>query len=159
MYGVDVGQGPAVELGVIPGDRLESSVEKGRIAARQMAWRNLYNALDLCQFQNPGVELVLGAVNCVTGWGLEAEALMTTGKRIMALKRLLNMRLGLTRANDCLPALLRKPLGGGGTEGTVPDLEALLSGAYAELGWHLETGHPTLECLEELGLSFAAQGL
>jgi hypothetical protein len=40
-----------------------------------------------------------------------------------------------------MPELLRQPLDGG-TEGNVPDLDALLTGAYAELGWDLETGAP-----------------
>jgi hypothetical protein len=97
MYGVDTGQGTPVELGVLPGDRFDSSEEKGRVAARQQAWRNLYNALTLCVFQNPGVERVLAALNGVTGWGLEADDLMTLGKRIVTLKRVLNKRLGLTR--------------------------------------------------------------
>jgi aldehyde:ferredoxin oxidoreductase len=155
MYGVDTGQGPAFELGILPGDRFDTSADKGRIAARQQAWRNLYNALILCQFQNPGVERLLAALNHVTGWGLEADDLMTLGKRIVTLKRLLNMRLGLTRANDRLPELLLKPLQDGGTEGTVPDLDALLSGAYAEYGWDPETGAPTPETLKGLGLDSA----
>jgi len=152
MYGVDTGQGPAVELGIIPGDRFEATEEKGRIAARQQAWRNLYNALTLCQFQNPGVERVLAAINGVTGWELTADDLMTLGLRIVTLKRLLNMRRGLTRANDRLPALLLQPLAGGGTEGHVPPLETLLAGAYAEYGWDPNTGEPTLETLTRLGL-------
>jgi aldehyde:ferredoxin oxidoreductase len=155
MYGVDTGQGPALELGILPGDRFDTSADKGHIAARQQAWRNLYNALILCQFQNPGVERLLAALNHVTGWGLETDDLMTLGKRIVTLKRLLNMRLGLTRANDRLPELLLKPLQDGGTEGTVPDLDALLSGAYAEYGWDAETGAPTPETLEGLGLGSA----
>jgi aldehyde:ferredoxin oxidoreductase len=156
IYGVDTGQGPAVELGILPGDRFDTTEEKGRIAARQQAWRNLYNALTLCQFQNPGVERLLAALNGVTGWGLEAEDLMTLGKRIVTLKRLLNLRRGLTRADDRLPSLLLKPLDGGGTEGTIPDLSLLLSGAYAEYGWNPETGKPTPGTLEGLGLGFAA---
>jgi len=156
MYGVDTGQGPAVELGILPGDRFDMTEEKGRVAARQQAWRNLYNALTLCQFQNPGVEWLLTALNGVTGWGLEAEDLMTLGKRIVTLKRLLNLRRGLTRADDRLPNLLLMPLDGGGTEGTIPDLGMLLSGAYAEYGWDPETGKPTPGTLEGLGLGFAA---
>ncbi len=155
MYGVDMGQSPPFELGVLPGDRFEDTSEKGRIAARQQSWRNLYNAMILCQFQNPGVEAVLGALNGVTGWGLEAEDLMTLGKRIVTLKRLLNLRRGLTRASDRLPDLLLKSLDGGGTEGFVPDLNALLDGAYAEYGWDPETGKPLRETLAELGLDFA----
>lgn len=142
MYGVDTGQGPPVEIGVLPGDRFESTEEKGRIAARQQAWRNLYNALILCQFQNPGVERVLAALNFATGWNLEADDLLTLGKRIVTLKRLLNMRRGLSRANDRLPALLLQPLSDGGCAGVVPDVETLLSGAYAEYGWDPATGMP-----------------
>ncbi len=154
MYSVDTGQGPPIELDVIPGDRFETTKEKGRTSARQQAWRNLYNAIDLCQFQNPGVERLLAALNTATGWGLEADDLMTLGKRIVTLKRMLNLRLGLTRADDRLPDLLMKPLDDGGTEGTVPDVDALLAGAYAEYGWDPETGEPTQETLEKLGLGF-----
>lgn len=159
MYGADLGQSPVPELGIPPGDRFDTSEEKGRISARNQAWRNLYNALDLCQLMNPGVELVLAAVNSTTGWNLEAEDLMTLGKRIVTLKRMLNLRLGVTRANDRLPDLLMKPLKDGGTEGTVPDMEALLFGAYAEYGWDPKTGRPTRETLEELGLAFTAEAL
>jgi len=155
MYGVDTGQGPAVELGIVPGDRFDDSEEKGRIAARQHVWRSLYNAWTLCQFQNPGVEPLVRAVDAVTGWDLDAPELMTAGKRIVALKRMFNMRRGLTGADDRLPDLLEQPLEAGGTEGAVPDLERLLAGAYAELGWDPETGAPTSETLERLDLGFA----
>ncbi len=153
MYGVDTGQGPAIELGILPGDRFDTSEEKGHITARQQAWRNLYNALTLCQFQNPGVEWLLRALNAATGWDMEPDDLMTAGKRIVTLKRLINLRRGLTRADDDLPDLLLKPLDNGGTEGVVPDLEELLAGAYSEFGWNPETGRPTPETLEHLGLS------
>jgi aldehyde:ferredoxin oxidoreductase len=156
MYSVDTGQGPPYELGVLPGDRFEVTEEKGRVAARQQAWRNLYNALILCQFQNPGVERVLVALNTATGWDLEVEGLVTLGRRIATLKRLLNLRRGVSHADDRLPDLLLEPLEDGGTEGQVPDLTTLLSGAYAEYGWDPETGRPTPETMEELGLGFAA---
>ncbi|MBN1954901.1 MAG: aldehyde ferredoxin oxidoreductase family protein [Anaerolineae bacterium] len=152
MYGVDTGQGAPWELGVPPGDRFETSEEKGRVAARQQAWRNLYNALILCQFQNPGVEPLLAAFNSVTGWELQADDLMTIGKRIVTLKRQLNLRLGLCRADERLPDLLTRPLTEGGTEGNVPDLDALLRGAYAEYGWDMETGQPGQEAAAALQL-------
>jgi aldehyde:ferredoxin oxidoreductase len=156
MYGVDTGQGPAFELGILPGDRFEATEERGRVAARQQAWRNLYNALTLCQFLNPGVERLLRAFNSVTGWGLKAEDLLDLGKRIVTLKRLLNLRRGLTGSNDRLPDLLMQPLANGGTEARVPDVDALLAGAYAELGWEPGTGRPSQDTLEQLGSGFAA---
>jgi aldehyde:ferredoxin oxidoreductase len=155
MYGVDMGQGPAIELGILPGNRFEATPEKGAIVARHQAWRNLYNALTLCQFQNPGVERLLAVLNAATGWGLKLDDLTTLGKRIVTLKRVLNFRRGLTRADDRLPGLLLQPLEEGGTEGTVPDMEVLLSGAYSEYGWDPETGMPTPRILEGLSLDFA----
>lgn len=152
MYGVDMGQSVSLEFGIEPGDRFESSEQKGRVAARQQAWRNLYNSIILCQFQDPGVQGVLTALNCVTGWELNAEDLMTLGKRIVTIKRLLNMKRGVTSADDCLPSTLLKPLKGGGTEGKVPNVELLLKGAYTELGWDSKTGSPTKATLEAFGL-------
>jgi aldehyde:ferredoxin oxidoreductase len=151
MYGVDIGQGPPLELGVIPGDRFDDSAEKGRTAVRQMAWRSLYNAMTLCQFQNPGVTLVLEALNAVTGRDLDADDVLRIGKRILAVKRLINLRRGMTPSDERLPALLTQPLDGP-TEGFVPDQETLLAGAYAELGWDPETGKPDAGTLAGLGL-------
>jgi aldehyde:ferredoxin oxidoreductase len=153
MYGLDIGQGTIPELGINEGNRLESSKEKGRIAARNQSWRNLYNSIILCNFQDIEVELILESINTVTGWSLEPQDLMTLGKRIVTLKRLFNLRRGLTRADDRLPDLLLKPLEDGGTEGNVPDIDTLLAGAYNEYGWDPETGRPTPETLKELGLS------
>jgi aldehyde:ferredoxin oxidoreductase len=153
MYGVDIGQNTVPELGIEPGDRFDSSRDKGRIGALNQAWRNLYNSLILCQLQDVGLEQVLAGINSVTGWGVDAGELKTMGKRIVTLKRMLNIRRGLIRAGDTLPELLLKPLAGE-TGGNVPDVEALLSGAYAEYGWDPETGCPTHHTLEELGLAF-----
>ena len=116
------------------------------------AWRNLYNSLVLCQFENPGVFPLLKALNLATGWKLESEDLMTIGKRIVTIKRILNFKLGLTRSNDRLPDLLLKPLKDGGTIGVVPDMELLMAGAYAEYGWDPETGYPKEETVREMGI-------
>ncbi|MGD1996377.1 MAG: aldehyde ferredoxin oxidoreductase family protein [Anaerolineae bacterium] len=157
MFLVDMGTGAVEELGIPPGDRLEATAEKGRIAARDQAWRNLHNAMILCHLQNPGAERVLTALNSVMGWDLEAEELMTLGKRIVTLKRLLNLRRGLTSADERLPDLLLEPLNEGGTEGAVPDMEALLSGAYAEYDWDPQSGRPSQKALKELGLQWTGE--
>ena len=148
MFSLDLGQSNVEEVGLVPGDRHDNTIEKGRSAARLQAWRNLYNSLPLCQFENPGVRPLLAAINAATGWNLEAQELMTLGKRIVNIKRLLNFKLGLTKANDRLPELLLKPLKEGGAAGFVPDMPTLLAGAYAEFGWDAETGRPP----EELAL-------
>jgi aldehyde:ferredoxin oxidoreductase len=152
MYSVDIGQAPALELDIVPGDRFEATATKGRMAARQQAWRNLYNALILCQFHNPGVDLLLMVLNSVTGWSLGKTDLLAQGKRIVTLKRLLNLRLGLQPLDDHLPELLLKPLPDGGTQGEVPDLDSLLSGAYDEYGWDAQTGIPFQKTIKQLRL-------
>ena len=145
MFDLDLGRSGLEDIGLEAGDRHESSVEKGRVAARLQAWRNLYNSLVLCQFENPGVRPLLAAINACTGWELHAEDLIRLGKQIVNIKRLLNFKLGMTRADDRLPELLLKPLAEGGTRGGVPDMPALLQGAYAEFGWDSETGRPSSE--------------
>jgi aldehyde:ferredoxin oxidoreductase len=99
----------------------------------------------LCQFENPGVQPLLAAINAATGWNLAAEDLMTLGKRIVNIKRKLNFKLGLTKANDRLPELMLKPLKEGGAAGFIPDMPTLLAGAYSEFGWDAETGQPLAE--------------
>jgi len=145
MYELDLGRDSGQSIGLVPGDRHENSAEKGRTAARLQAWRTLYNALTLCEFENPPVPLLTAVINAATGWRLAPEDLIPIGKRIVNLKRLLNMNLGLTRANDRLPDLLLKPLAEGGAAGRVPDMPTLLAGAYAEFGWDPETGRPSPE--------------
>jgi aldehyde:ferredoxin oxidoreductase len=95
----------------------------------------------------------------VAGWDLKAEDLANMGKRILTLKRMLNVRRGITRADDNLPSLLLQPLQEGGTEGNVPNMDVLLKGAYAELGWDPGTGRPTRETIARLGLDSVAKSL
>lgn len=154
MYGVDMGQGPAVELGIIPGERFENSEDKGRIAARAQAWRSVYNALTVCHFMNPGAGNILNALNAATGWDYNLDELLDTGKRIFTLKRIINNNLGSSKADDRLPDFMLKPLPDGGTLGFVPDLKPLLKGAYREHGWDNETGMPPEETIKRLRLDF-----
>jgi aldehyde:ferredoxin oxidoreductase len=152
MYGVGMGQSLVPEVGIGLRDRFDSSEEQGRVSARVQAWRNLYNSMILCQFVNPGAKQIAALVNSVTGWDLTVDDLITVGKRIVTIKRLLNLRLGITRDDERMPELLRTSLTKGGTEGNVPNLDTLLAGAYAEYGWDLDSGSPKPETLELLGI-------
>jgi aldehyde:ferredoxin oxidoreductase len=154
MYGVDTGQNPPEELGIIPGDRFENSLEKGRIAARAMAYRSIDNALTVCHFMNPGASRIQRAINAATGWDYSLDDLLKTGKRIFSLKRIINHNLGSTMADDRLPELLLKSFKEGGTLGFVPDLKVLLEGAYQEHGWDPDTGLPGPSAMKEYGLEF-----
>lgn len=159
MYGVDTGQGPPVEVGVIPGERFENSEEKGMITARAQAWRSIYNALTVCHFMNPGASRILRALNAATGWDYNLDELMLAGKRIFALKRIINHNLGSTIADDRLPDFMLKGFSTGGTLGFEPDLKPLLAGAYKEHGWDPGSGLPTPEVMKAYGLEFSKPDL
>jgi aldehyde:ferredoxin oxidoreductase len=66
-----------------------------------------------------------------------------------------NAREGLTREDDVLPRrFLEEPLpeGSGPSTGSVLELEPMLDEYYEVRGWDVETGLPTRETLERLGL-------
>jgi aldehyde:ferredoxin oxidoreductase len=159
MYGVDTGQGPATELGIIPGDRFENSEEKGAITARAQAWRSIYNALIVCHFMNPGASQIQKALTAATGWEYSLEDLLLAGKRIFTIKRMLNIRLGSSAEDDRLPEFMLKSFPAGGTTGFVPDLKILLKGAYSEHGWDPINGLPTTDTLKAYGLEFTIPDL
>lgn len=80
------------------------------------------------------------------------DSLLRAGERGWNLKRMYNLRLGLTPAAEKLPRLMLEPLTEGPTSGVVPDMETLLNEYYAASGWDRTTGWPTKEKLEESGL-------
>jgi len=159
MYGVDTGQGPPVEVGIVPGERFENSTEKGAITAKAQAWRSLYNALTVCHFMNPGASRILKALNAATGWDYTLDELMLAGKRIFSLKRIINHNLGSTIADDRLPEFMLKGFPTGGTLGFEPDLKPLLAGAYKEHGWDPGNGLPTPKVVKAYGLEFTKPDL
>lgn len=151
LYQVDIGMA-VPELGLEEGDRFATE-GKALMVARTQDWRALYNALVMCQFCNPPVGLTVDLINATTGWGIGVDNLLPMGERIFQLKRMLNCRLGVTAADDQLPALVLQPLEDGGTEGYVPRMEEMLRDYYRVRGWDPVTGRPTRARLATLGLA------
>jgi aldehyde:ferredoxin oxidoreductase len=152
MYGVDAGAWHDE-----PYDRF-SDEGAGRQARSFQDYLTLYNVLGLCKFigkvgLSPGTLARL--TNAATGWNLDGEEMMLAGERIFNLKRLINNRLGITRADDTLPArLLTLPRPSGQAKGQLPDLALMLDEYYEARGW-LADGWPSPERLEKLGLAWA----
>jgi len=140
------------ELGVVSNERFGETAVEVTATVRTMDWRAVTNSLIMCHFQNPPLELVLGMLAGATGRSLTPDDLALTGERISTLKRCLNRKLGLTRANDRLPKLVLQKFDDGGTEGYVPDTGRLLETFYKVRGWDPQTGMPLAQKLEELGL-------
>jgi aldehyde:ferredoxin oxidoreductase len=118
--------------------------------------KNTYNNMEVLDWQGTA-ELLEAA----TGWSLTGEEVRQIGERIVNLERLFNARLGLTRADDALPArFTEEPLAADNpSAGAVLQLEPMLDEYYRARGWDVETGLPTAEKLRELHLDDPAAEL
>jgi aldehyde:ferredoxin oxidoreductase len=78
--------------------------------------------------------------------------LLETSKRGIALQRLINVRDGITRADDTLPPKMRQAAVVGGRAGKAPvNFDKMLKDYYTLRGWN-DSGIPTEESLQKLGL-------
>jgi aldehyde:ferredoxin oxidoreductase len=128
---------------------------KGELAAVTQDLMCLFDSLRLCKFFVFGGGTpthLLTWLNAVTGWQMEMAEFLRIGERISNLKRLYNVRLGVSRKDDTLPPrILTHKRGGVGAPDTLPPLGMMLAGYYQTRGWD-ELGIPTPEKLAELGL-------
>ncbi|MFQ5615710.1 MAG: aldehyde ferredoxin oxidoreductase family protein [Anaerolineales bacterium] len=132
---------------------------KAANVARHQDWRTVHNALVLCVFARVPVKTILELTNAALGLDMTPDDLIRSGERAWNLKRAINNRLGLTRANDTLPKPLLKPYEDGGSAGFVPDLQPMLEAYYEARGWDKVNGYPAREKLVELGLDWVVEDL
>lgn len=130
--------------------------EKGRLMARLQNYGCLLNSAMVCGFlfshRRVGPSHLLELTNATTGWDMTQEDFLAMGERIFNLKRLFNVRRGISRKDDTLPARILTHKRGGGSAGEyLPNLGAMLNEYYACRGWS-EEGIPTWETLERLDL-------
>jgi aldehyde:ferredoxin oxidoreductase len=137
----------------------QAGAEKSANVARHQNWRTVFNSLTMCMFANIEPEMQVKLVNAACGYEWTLDDMMQAGERAWNLKRAINNRLGLTRANDKLPKALLEPLPDGNSAGFTLDLPAMLEAYYAARGWDPETGRPTEERLLSLGLEDVAADL
>jgi aldehyde:ferredoxin oxidoreductase len=137
-------------------DRLRSDTSKARVVYDFQNYLGVYNALGLCKFiikASAGPETVVEWLDLALGWNWIPDDLIRAGERLFNLKRLINIRLGVTRADDTLPRrLLTHPRPTGSAAGVLPDLESMLEEYYQLRGWTVE-GVPTDEKLRDLDLA------
>jgi aldehyde:ferredoxin oxidoreductase len=133
----------------------ESNAEQAKLAYDYQNYMSVYNPLGLCKFIAKGLigpERTARIVNSALGWDWTVEDVLTTGERLFQLKRLINLRLGITADDDTLPRrLLTQPRPTGDAAGVLPDLEIMLPVYYQLRDWD-ERGAPRQARLEQLGL-------
>ncbi len=139
-----------------PGD----AVAQARLAVAYQDYMALFNPLGLCKFIGKaelGPSTLARWLHLALGWKVTAEDLLRTGERLFTLKRLITLRLGVTRADDTLPRrFLQEPRPSGEAAGRLPDLPTMLQEYDRLRGW--EEGRPSRERLQVLGLPLELAG-
>jgi len=118
----------------------------------------MLNCLTMCSMPGWSLEELSDMVRAATGWDVTDYELLRVGERAMNLARTFNMREGLTVDDDQLPERSYGPTVGGALEDGGIDREELREAMhtyYGMMGWERETGVPTREKLEELGVGWA----
>jgi aldehyde:ferredoxin oxidoreductase len=155
---VDIGQ-VEPSLGMEYCARLGGDEKAANVAIHQN-WRTIFNSLVLCIFSNVEPQLVVDLINAACGFEWDIEQMLLCGERGWNLKRAINNRLGLMRANDRLPkAFLQPYVDAVGEKGFAPDFEAMLAAYYQARGWDPLSGYPGQEKLTALGLDWVARDL
>jgi len=124
--------------------------EKGVMALQDL--RAIDDSAVNCNFRNPDLEDIIGYVNAATGFNYNRKSFMKVGERINNIKRVISCKMGITRADDKLAGINTKVLPMGKIAGVKLDLDKNLERYYKERGWDWNTGAPTQEKLDELGI-------
>ncbi|MFX0045260.1 MAG: aldehyde ferredoxin oxidoreductase family protein [Candidatus Hermodarchaeota archaeon] len=150
MYSVDMGV-DVREVGIYSGDRLDNQ-GKGETAARAQDFRAFFDSFIMCHFAIVSPHTLIELLNKATGASYSIEDILKIGARAVTMKRLFNLKCGLTGADDKLPSPLLQPLPDYATDGFAPDIELQLNDYYDYRGWNRTSGVPSAEALTELGL-------
>jgi aldehyde:ferredoxin oxidoreductase len=114
---------------------------------------SVYNPLGICKFLMGRAEpsQIARWVSKITGFEIDKEELLKIGERLFNLKRLYDIKLGISGKDDILPKRLLTAKPDGKAKGKVPDLEKMLPEYYRLRGWD-ENGIPNEEKLKKLDL-------
>jgi aldehyde:ferredoxin oxidoreductase len=129
---------------------------KAEFTAKMQDLMTIMDAMIICRFSQIGkainVTNQVDWLNMVTGWGIDIPEYMKTAERLFNLKRMYNVRLGVSRKDDFLPyRFMTENRTGEDLTNQLPPMGKLLSDYYAYRGWN-EEGIPNPEKLKELGL-------
>jgi len=141
--------GYGIELNI---DWYQDDGPVAEFCARIQDYRALYASLIICTFANPPPEMILNLVTKATGLNLNMEDFKTLGERIYMIKRLFNLKMGLTPADDRLPKIVLNPVNEGGSAGKTPNFQQLKDAYYEYRQFDKESGYPNQEKLNYLGL-------
>ena len=147
---------PAPDLGYTEATNPHTSADKPPMVYKVQNYLHTFNPLGMCKFlflARVGPSHVSRWLNAWCGWDSDMDEVMTTGERLFNLKRLYNVKLGISRKDDVLPPRLfseGKP--DGFAKDVLPNLGLMLHEYYKLRGWTSD-GIPAPATLEKLGLA------
>jgi len=131
------------------------TADKGKYHALLAGWQHWVNTSGACLFGVDSMPLdFIGCMNAITGWGLDYDEIIETGRRITTLLHAFNLREGFKPGDFKLPERARgnPPLEAGALEGVTVDSEGLKRQFYEAMGFDFETGAIDRERIAALDL-------
>ncbi|MFX1496470.1 MAG: aldehyde ferredoxin oxidoreductase family protein [Promethearchaeota archaeon] len=144
---------PFEEIGIKIIDKYSNNEDMAEFCSLLMDYRALYSSIIMCSFCNPLPSQIAQLIEYATGLKFGLNEVKIYGERIANLKRLFNIKMGLTASDDRLPKILTNPFTDGESAGKSPNFEKLKSLFYKFRQWDPTTGEPSLKKLRELGLA------
>ena len=139
-----------------PLSRTALDEKKSVVFYHELNWAHFLDCALICQFYCYDYAQMAEALSGVTGVEYGIHDILAIGERAQTLSRLLNLREGSGAAEDRLPRRVMTAFASGPIQDsgiTDEDFAWFLRRFYERMGWDPETGEPTAERLEALGVA------
>jgi len=150
--------------GLVAGEYERYQVEgKGQVYRVISAHHHVTSAAGMCLFSwcNMRPESLTDSLTYTTGKEYTLDEVQQMGDRIAALRTAFNLREGFRNIDLEVPGRMigSPPLEAGPLEGVTVDIDTQIRDYLDAMGWDAETGTPTKETLDGLGLDFVSADL
>ncbi|MFW9989845.1 MAG: aldehyde ferredoxin oxidoreductase family protein [Candidatus Odinarchaeota archaeon] len=152
MYNILLGI-PLQDFGIEMIEKYRDDEVMAKMGALGQNYRALSNSLIMCVFANPEPKFLAKLINTALGIDCTIETLKKFGERIYMIKRLFNLKMGITPIDDRLPKILLEPKDSGDSAGKTPNFQSLKEGYYKFRTFDLNTGIPSDKKLKALDLN------
>jgi aldehyde:ferredoxin oxidoreductase len=133
---------PLEEIGIKQIDTYKDDFEMAECCSILMDYRAFYSSIIMCSFCNPLPSQNAEMIKYATGIDFGLSEIKLFGERIANMKRLFNIKMGLTPQDDKLPQILLRPFKRGGSAGKSPNFNKLKELFYEYRQWDPITGLP-----------------
>lgn len=148
---------PGIEVPKLPRRQYHG---KGELHALGSKAVETMNALGICTFSSMAGEYpYLEAIHNATGWEMTSQEFLEIGERIQNLRQAFNVREGITPKDFVLPDRVKglPPLESGPNANVTLGLDTMSAEFFRVMEWDAETGRPSRERLQALGLAEVAE--